>query len=64
MHYRMMALSWDLCRSFLAVLDEGSLSAAARRLQLTQPTLGRHVAELEQQLASLAVALSRVSEAG
>lgn len=50
MHYRMMALSWDLCRSFLAVLDEGSLSAAARRLRLTQPTLGRHVAELEQEL--------------
>ncbi len=38
---------WDLYRSFLAVLREGSLSAAARSLGLTQPTLARHVAALE-----------------
>ncbi|MCI4664636.1 MAG: LysR family transcriptional regulator [Neomegalonema sp.] len=42
--------SWDLCRSFLAVLREGSLSAAARRLQLTQPTVARHINMLEQAL--------------
>ncbi|ALG70135.1 LysR family transcriptional regulator [Azospirillum thiophilum] len=40
--------SWDLYRSFLAVLREGSLSAAARSLGLTQPTLARHVAALEE----------------
>jgi len=40
--------SWDLFRSFLAVMDEGSLSAAARRLGLTQPTLARHVDQLEE----------------
>lgn len=40
-------IGWELWRSFLAALDTGSLSAAARRLGLTQPTLGRHVAELE-----------------
>jgi DNA-binding transcriptional LysR family regulator len=41
---------WRLIRSFLAALDEGSLLGAARVLRSTQPTLGRHVAELESQL--------------
>ena len=41
---------WQLWRSFLAVLQTGSLSAAARRLHLTQPTLGRQIAALEQDL--------------
>ncbi len=44
------SIDWALLRSFLAVADHGSLSAAARALQLTQPTLGRHVADLETQL--------------
>ncbi|AZR32058.1 LysR family transcriptional regulator [Xanthomonas vasicola] len=44
-------ISWELYRSFLAVLEEGSLSAAARALGLTQPTVGRHVAALEELLA-------------
>lgn len=41
---------WTLIRSFLAVAETGSLSAAARRLGLTQPTLGRHIAEIEAAL--------------
>jgi len=41
---------WDLYRTFLAVAAEGSLSGAARRLGLTQPTVGRHVEALEAQL--------------
>ncbi|QLQ20336.1 MAG: LysR family transcriptional regulator [Exiguobacterium profundum] len=41
---------WTLIRSFLAVAETGSLSAAARRLGLTQPTLGRHITELESAL--------------
>jgi DNA-binding transcriptional LysR family regulator len=41
---------WDLHRSFLAVVRLGSLSAAARAFGLTQPTLGRHIAELESAL--------------
>ena len=45
-------LDWQLCRSFLAVLDEGSLSGAARALGLTQPTLGRHVETLERELGT------------
>jgi DNA-binding transcriptional LysR family regulator len=42
---------WQLYRSFLAVVRFGSLSGAARHLGLTQPTLGRQIAELEQALA-------------
>ena len=38
---------WNLYRTFLAVVQEGSLSAAARRLGLTQPTVARHVDALE-----------------
>lgn len=45
-------IGWDLYRSLLGVLDEGSLSGAARALGLTQPTVGRHVAALEQALAT------------
>ncbi len=43
-------LPWELLRTFLGVLREGSLSGAARTLGLTQPTVGRHVAALEQAL--------------
>ena len=38
---------WSLYRSFLAVLQEKSLSGAARSLNLTQPTLARHIDALE-----------------
>jgi DNA-binding transcriptional LysR family regulator len=41
---------WDSYRSFLAVLDEGSLSGAARTLGLTQPTIGRHIEAVERAL--------------
>ncbi len=41
---------WRLIRSFLAALDSGSLLAASRLLNASQPTLGRHIAELESQL--------------
>ena len=50
----MKSIDWTLLRSFLAVVETGSLSAAAARLGTTQPTLGRHVRELE---AVLGVAL-------
>ena len=44
------APDWNLYRSFLAVLRDRSLSGAARSLNLTQPTLARHIDALEQQL--------------
>src|SRR5271154_908245 len=43
---------WSHYRAFLAVLRDGTLSGAARELGLTQPTLGRQIAELERQLGT------------
>ncbi|MFO0438336.1 MAG: LysR family transcriptional regulator, partial [Phenylobacterium sp.] len=43
---------WTLVRSFLAVLDAGSLSGGAKRLGAHQPTLSRQVALLEAQLGA------------
>ncbi|RIX79828.1 LysR family transcriptional regulator [Acidovorax cavernicola] len=45
-----LQFDWRLVRSFLAALDHGSLLGAARKLGASQPTLGRHIAELEAQL--------------
>ncbi|OJU23066.1 MULTISPECIES: LysR family transcriptional regulator [unclassified Sphingomonas] len=39
--------SWDVYRSFAAVLREGSLSGAARVLGMTQPSIARHISALE-----------------
>jgi DNA-binding transcriptional LysR family regulator len=44
---------WSLVRSFLAALDQGSLLGAARALRSSQPTVGRHIAELESQLGAV-----------
>jgi DNA-binding transcriptional LysR family regulator len=41
---------WTLVRSFLSVLDAGSVMGGARRLGMQQPTVSRHLAELEAQL--------------
>jgi DNA-binding transcriptional LysR family regulator len=38
---------WELYRTLLGVLQEGSLSGAARALGITQPTVGRHISALE-----------------
>lgn len=46
-------IGWELYRSFLAVLAEGSLSGAARALGITQPTVGRHIAALERALGQV-----------
>jgi DNA-binding transcriptional LysR family regulator len=43
-------LDWSLIRAFLAVADTGSLSAAARRLGTSQPTLGRQIRQIEASL--------------
>lgn len=56
----MDSLDWTLIRSFLAVAEAGSLSAAARATGISQPTLGRHVQAAE---AALEVALfARVAQ--
>jgi DNA-binding transcriptional LysR family regulator len=47
------SFDWTLMRSFVAVMDEGSLQAAARKLRSSQPTISRHVALLEQQLGAI-----------
>jgi len=43
-----MDISWEDVRLFLAVADAGSLSGAARRLGIGQPTVTRRVAQLEE----------------
>jgi len=44
------SLDWSLLQSFLAVAEEGSLSGAARKLGASQPTLGRQIKQVEDQL--------------
>lgn len=46
-------LDWTMTRSFLAVAETGSLTRAARPLGLSQPTLTRHITDLESRLGSL-----------
>jgi DNA-binding transcriptional LysR family regulator len=44
--------SWDVYRSFAAVLQHGSLSAASRVLGMTQPSIARHIDALEQAIGA------------
>ena len=50
MHLRMDHLDWNQLKAFLETAETGSLSAAARKLGLTQPTLSRQVAAIEQRM--------------
>jgi DNA-binding transcriptional LysR family regulator len=50
MNWDDIAFDWNQVRAFLAAAEEGSLSAAARALKQTQPTLSRQVTSLEQSL--------------
>ena len=50
MNWQNVAFDWNQARAFLVTAEEGTLSAAARALGLTQPTLGRQVAALESNL--------------
>jgi DNA-binding transcriptional LysR family regulator len=45
-------LDWALCRSFLAILRQGSLSGAARVLNVAHPTMRRHLDELEAMIGA------------
>ncbi|WP_107846268.1 LysR family transcriptional regulator [Litoreibacter ponti] len=50
MNWDEIAFDWNHVRAFLATVEEGSLSAAARATRQAQPTLGRQVAALEEAL--------------
>lgn len=50
MDWRTVNFDWNKARAFLVTAEEGSLSAAARALNLSQPTLGRQVTALEEEL--------------
>lgn len=45
-------MNWDDLRFFLVVARHGTLSAAARELKVTQPTVGRRIAALERRLGA------------
>ncbi|WP_407193692.1 LysR family transcriptional regulator [Bradyrhizobium sp. STM 3566] len=49
-------MDWDLCKTFVAVADTGSFTAAARRLHTSHPTVSRNIAALEAQLGTRLVA--------
>lgn len=49
----MKRIDWEDQRAFLAVLEEGSLSAAARRLGVTQPTMRARLEALESALGTV-----------
>lgn len=50
MDWSSVKFDWNRARAFLVTAEEGSLSAAARALGMAQPTLGRQVDALEQEL--------------
>lgn len=47
-----MDVDWADIRVFLAVAETGSISAAARRLSVGQPTVSRHIADLEYRIGA------------
>ncbi|PLS22681.1 LysR family transcriptional regulator [Neptunicoccus cionae] len=48
----MQSFDWTLIQSFLAVAENGSYSAAARESGRSQPTIGRHIDQLQTQLGA------------
>ena len=50
MSWRSVKFDWNRARAFLVTAEEGSLMAAARALKMSQPTLGRQVTALEEEL--------------
>ena len=45
--WKKITFDWNLIKSFLAVLEAGTLLGAAEKTDMSQPTLGRHISELE-----------------
>lgn len=50
MNWDAISFDWNQVRAFLATVEEGSFSGAARALKTTQPTIGRQITELEGRL--------------
>lgn len=50
MNWQSIAFDWNQARAFLATVEAGTLSGAARALGLTQPTLSRQITALENDL--------------
>ncbi|MTH99894.1 LysR family transcriptional regulator [Roseibium sp. RKSG952] len=50
MNWAAISFDWNRARAFLAAAEEGSLSAAARALGVSQPTLGRQISALETEI--------------
>ena len=51
MDWKSVNFDWNRARAFLVAAEEGSLSAAARALGTTQPTVGRQISALEEELS-------------
>ncbi|WP_305985144.1 LysR family transcriptional regulator [Roseibium sp. MMSF_3544] len=68
MNWDAISFDWNQVRAFLATVEEGTFSAAARVLKTTQPTIGRQIAELEDRLGVTLLERSvkgpRLTEAG
>lgn len=52
MNWQSVKFDWNRARAFLVTAEEGSLSVAAKALGVSQPTLGRQVAALEEELST------------
>ncbi|MEO0632638.1 MAG: LysR family transcriptional regulator [Pseudomonadota bacterium] len=50
MNWDTISFDWNQVRAFLATVEEGSFSGAARVLKTTQPTIGRQIKDLEARL--------------
>lgn len=50
MNWNAISFDWNHIRAFLATVETGSLSAAARALDQTQPTISRQISSLEEAL--------------
>jgi DNA-binding transcriptional LysR family regulator len=53
MNWKSLKFDWNHTRAFLVTAEEGTLSAAAKALGMTQPTLSRQVSALEEELNTM-----------
>lgn len=53
MNWKSLKFDWNYTRAFLVTAEEGTLSAAAKALGMTQPTLSRQVSALEEEMGTM-----------